>query len=180
MKPNIEGPYLLEIRVDMTKVIPDEFDTVSGVGGKHLAPKRPLDYIVSFLTVTLLSAGLAGGGIVGLQLWDAGVILSGLVAEEKPVASGLAIALVDGTNTGIALATGETLVEEGWNVVSAISLADLDAALEPTPVTLIFVASERHRAEAQGLLSRFPGAPIEVSSQFSDPITVLIGNDYLD
>ena len=44
----------------MPEVLQDEFDTVSGVGGKHLAPKRPLDYIVSFLTLTFVSAALAG------------------------------------------------------------------------------------------------------------------------
>jgi hypothetical protein len=44
----------------MPKSFQDEFDTASGVGGKHLAPKRALDYIVSFLTLTFLSAALAG------------------------------------------------------------------------------------------------------------------------
>ena len=163
----------------MPKVLEDEFDTVSGVGGKHLAPKRPLDYIVSFLTLTFLSAALAGGGILGLQLWDTGVILSGLVAQEESGVSELDLAIVDGTNTGLGLSIGEQLREQGWTVVSATSLSDLDPALQPAPETLIFVTAEEYVAEAEALLETFPGAPIQVSSQFFAPITVLIGTDYL-
>ena len=163
----------------MPKAIADEFDTVSGVGGKHLAPRRPLDYIVSFLTLTFLSAALAGGGILSLQIWDAGVILSGLVAEEEPAVSQIEIAIVDGTNSGLADDVSQSLTEAGWNVISAISLQDLDPALEPAPSTLIFVSSMEFEADARALAVNFSGAPIQVSEQFSDPVTVLIGTDYL-
>jgi hypothetical protein len=163
----------------MPKVLEDEFDTVSGVGGKHLAPKRPLDYIVSFLTLTFVSAALAGSGILGLQLWDAGVILSGLVAEDGRGVSELDLAIVDGTNTGIGLSMGEQLQEQGWSVVSATTLADQDPGLEPAPTTLIFVTAQEYRVEALPLLDTFPGAIIQVSSQFLAPITVLIGTDFI-
>jgi hypothetical protein len=63
-------------------------------------------------------------------------------------------------------------------VISAISLSDLDPALEPAATTLIFLSSEQYRSDAAGLLASFPGAPIEVSEQFSAPVTVLIGTDY--
>jgi hypothetical protein len=163
----------------MPKVLEDEFDTVSGVGGKHLAPKRPLDYIVSFLTLTFLSAALAGGGILGLQLWDTGVILSGLVAQEESGVSDLDLAIVDGTNSGLGLAVGQQLQDQGWSVVSASSLSDLDPALEPAPETLIFVTAEAYRQDAEALLETFPGAIMQVSTQFLTPITVLIGTDFL-
>ncbi|MFY9304260.1 MAG: LytR C-terminal domain-containing protein [Rhodoluna sp.] len=163
----------------MPEVLEDEFDTVSGVGGKHLAPKRPLDYIASFLTLTLVSAALAGGGILGLRLWDTGIILSGLFAEDSRSYSDLDLAIVDGTNSGIELSIGEQLQEQGWSVVSATSLADQDPDLEPAPTTLIFVTAQEYRGEALLLLDTFPGAVIEVSTQFLTPITVLIGNDFL-
>ena len=162
----------------MPKSFQDEFDAATGVGGKHLAPKRPLDYIVSFLTLTFLSAALAGGGILGLQLWDTGVILSGLVAQEDRVPQ-LEVAIVDGTNSGKAQAIGDELLEEGWNIVSATSLSDLDPALEPAASTLIFLSNEAYRADAAGLLATFPGAPITVSDQFLAPVTVLIGTDFV-
>jgi hypothetical protein len=162
----------------MPKSFQDEFDTATGVGGKHLAPKRALDYIVSFLTLTFLSAALAGGGILGLQLWDTGVILSGLVAQEDAVPQ-LEVAIVDGTNTGKSQAIGDRLLDEGWNIVSATSLSDLDPALEPAAATLIFLSSEAYRTDAAGLLATFPGAVITVSDQFLAQVTVLIGTDYL-
>jgi len=164
----------------MPKAIEDEFDTASGVGGKHLAPKKPLDYVVSFLTLTLVSTALAGGGILGLQLWDTGVMLSGLVVEdEQSVVPALDLAIVDGTNTGIGLSIGEDLQDLGWNVVSSTSLDELDPALEPAQVTLIFISTEAHRQDAVALLESFPEAEIQVSSQFSSSITVLIGTDLL-
>ena len=162
----------------MRKAFLDEFDTATGVGGKHLAPKRVLDYIVSFLTLTVLSAALAGGGILGLQLWDAGVILSGVVAEEEPSVSQLEVAIVDGTNTGKAQSIGDQLTAKGWNIVSATSLADEDPGLEAAPATLIFLSSESYRAEVAGLLAFFPEALITVSDQFSTSVTVLIGSDF--
>ena len=162
----------------MPKSFQDEFDAATGVGGKHLAPKRPLDYIVSFLTLTFLSAALAGGGILGLQLWDTGVILSGLVAQEDRVPQ-LEVAIVDGTNSAKAQAIGDELLEEGWNIVSATSLSDLDPALEPAVSTLIFLSNEAYRADAAGLLATFPDAPITVSDQFLAPVTVLIGTDFV-
>jgi hypothetical protein len=162
----------------MPKSFQDEFDAATGVGGKHLAPKRPLDYIVSFLTLTFLSAALAGGGILGLQLWDTGVILSGLVAQEDRVPQ-LEVAIVDGTNSAKAQSIGDQLLEDGWNIVSATSLSDLDPALEPAASTLIFLSNEAYRADAAGLLATFPGAPITVSDQFLAPVTVLIGTDFV-
>jgi len=162
----------------MPQAFQDEFDTASGVGGKHLAPKKPIDYIVSFLTLTFLSATLAGGGIVGLQLWDAGVILSGLVAQQADAVPQMEVAIVDGTNTGKAISIGEQLADEGWNIVSATSLADQDPGLEAATSTLIFLSSEAYRADAAGLLATFPGAPITVSDQFPTPVTVLIGTDF--
>ncbi len=162
----------------MPQAFQDEFDTASGVGGKHLAPKKPIDYIVSFLTLTFLSATLAGGGIVGLQLWDAGVILSGLVAQQEDAVPQMEVAIVDGTNTGKAISIGEQLADAGWNIVSATSLADQDPGLEAATSTLIFLSSEAYRADAAGLLDTFPGAPITVSDQFPTPVTVLIGTDF--
>jgi hypothetical protein len=86
---------------------------------------------------------------------------------------------VDGTNSAKAQAIGDQLLEDGWNIVSATSLSDLDPALEPAASTLIFLSNEAYRADAAGLLATFPGAPITVSDQFLAPVTVLIGTDFV-
>jgi len=157
----------------------DEFDTAQGVGGKHLAPKRALDYVVSFLTLTVLSAVVAAGGLLGLQVIDASVIFSGVVASDSEV-PGIEVTLVDGTNSGLSEPISADLIDQGWNIISAISLSDIDPNLPSAASTLIFISSEDHRLAAVMLEASFKGAPIQLSTQFESPITVLIGTDYLD
>jgi hypothetical protein len=178
--PNIKVPSKFIQKVVMPEAFQDQFDTVSGIGGKHLAPKKPLDYIVSFLTLTVISALVAGGGILGLRIVDASVIFSRVVAEDNGGLPQIEISIVDGTNTGLATSVGDQLLDEGWNIVSAISLSDLDPDLEPAATTLIFLSAEENRDEAAMLLANFPNAPITVSEEFASPITVLLGTDYLD
>ena len=162
----------------MSKGLQDEFDTATGVGGKHLAPKRPLDYVVSFLTLTFVSAAIAGGGLLGLRIWDAGVIFTGTIADSEPTVPQVEITIVDGTNSLKATAIAEELLASGWNVVSAISLNEIDPALPPAATTLIFISNEEFRTGAEALLGVFPEAAITVSEQFTSQVTVLIGTDY--
>lgn len=165
----------------MQQSFQDDFDLATGVGGKHLAPKRPLDYIVSFMTLMIISAVLASGGLLGLRLIDASVIFTGSVAESEqpsdPAVPQDALAIVDGTNTDLAIQIGEGLEALGWNVVSKVSLSEIDPSLPTSPTTLIFISDEGFRVSAEQLPDRFASAPIEVSDQFADPITILIGTD---
>ena len=150
-------------------------DTVLGAGGKHLAPKTALDYIRSFLTLTLISGILAFAGLMGLRIADLGVIM-----PQSPFVTQIQVSVVDGTNTGIAQSVGEELTEGGWNIVSTSSLSDFDQGSPEAANTLIFITVEGFRDEADGLAARFEGSIIVVSDQFPDPVTVVIGLDYLD
>ena len=159
----------------MEHKVAQEPDTVLGVGGKHLAPKSALDYIRSFLTLTVISGVLAFGGLMGLRIADLGVIM-----PESPLIPQIQVSIVDGTNTGIAQSVGEDLREVGWNIVSTSSLTDLDPNSPEAVNTLIFITEEGFRNEADGLSARFPGSVIVVSDQFPDPVTVVIGMEYLN
>jgi hypothetical protein len=150
-------------------------DTDLGAGGKHLAPKTALDYIRSFLTLTLISGVLAFAGLMGLRIADLGVIM-----PELPFVPQIQVSVVDGTNTGIAQSVGEELTEAGWNIVSTSSLSDFDQGSPEAVNTLVFITEEGFRDEAEGLAARFEGSIIVVSDQFPDPVTVVIGLDYLD
>lgn len=163
----------------MSKESRDEFDAVSGVGGRYLAPKRLLDYAISFLTLTIISAAVAGGSLVGLSAWDARAIFSDSTIEQ-PTVPQLPIAIVDGTNSGLSVGLRDKLLEDGWNIVSALSLTELDPSLPTSPTTLIFITEEANRSVADQLLKNFPDAAIVVSSQFSEEITVLVGTDFFD
>lgn len=163
------------MKVAMEEKAPDQPDANLGVGGKHLAPKTPLDYIRSFLTLTAISGLLAFGGLMGLRIADFAVIM-----PELPVVPQTQVSVVDGTNTGIAQRVSEELTEAGWNIVSTFSLDQIDPASPVAVNTLIFVTEEGFRDEARALVARFPEAKITVSDQFPDPITLVIGLEYLD
>jgi hypothetical protein len=150
-------------------------DTDLGVGGKHLAPKSALDYIRSFLTLTVISGVLAFGGLMGLRIADLGVIM-----PESPFVPQIQVAIVDGTTSGIAQSVGDELTEAGWNIVSTSSLSDLDPGSPEAVSTLIFITEEGFRDEAEGLAARFEGSIIVVSDQFPDAVTVVIGTEYLE
>jgi hypothetical protein len=163
------------IKASMEEKAPQEPDTDLGVGGKHLAPKSALDYVRSFLTLTLISGLLAFGGLMGLRIADLGVIM-----PEPTSVPQIQVSIIDGTNTGIAQSVGDDLMDAGWNIVSTSSLSDIDPGSPEAVNTLIFITDEAFRDEAEGLAAGFEGSIIVVSDQFPDAVTVVIGTEYLD
>jgi hypothetical protein len=159
----------------MEDKVQEKADTDLGIGGKHLAPKNAMDYIRSFLTLTVISGLLAFGGLMGLRIADLSVIM-----PDLPIVPQVQVSVIDGTDTGIGSVVGEELTQEGWNIVSTASLGDTDPGSPTSGNTLIFISEEGFRDEAAGLAARFPGSIIAVSDQFPDPITLIIGLDYLD
>jgi hypothetical protein len=163
------------IKVEMQENELDQPVVDVGLGGKHLAPKSALDYLRSFLALTLVSGLLALGGLVTLRIADLSSIM-----PELPFITQVQVSVVDGTNTGIAESVGRGLTEGGWNVVSTSNLSELDPGSPTAAKTLVFITEEGYRDEAEGLESQFPGAVIAVSDQFPDPVTIVIGMDFID
>jgi hypothetical protein len=163
------------IKVTMEDKVQEKADTDLGIGGKHLAPKNAMDYIRSFMTLTAISGLLAFGGLMGLRIADLSVMM-----PDLPFVPQVQVSVIDGTDTGIAAVVGEELSQEGWNIVSTTSLADTEPGSPTSANTLVFISEERFRDEADGLVARFPGSIIAVSDQFPDPITLVLGLDYLN
>jgi hypothetical protein len=159
----------------MEDKVQEKADPNLGIGGKHLAPKKAMDYIRSFLTLTAISGLLAFGGLMGLRIADLSVMM-----PELPFVPQVQVSVIDGTDTGIAPAIGEELTQEGWNIVSTSSLGDTDPGSPTSTNTLVFISEEGFRDEAEALAARFPGSIIAVSDQFPDPVTVVVGLEYLD
>jgi hypothetical protein len=160
-----------------------ELDTLEGIGGKHLAPKKAIDNLLSLLALAVVSGLLAGGGLLGLRMADLGLSESSEVTLPviiAPTVPQIDISVVDGTNTGLAYSVSRQLSKAGWNVVIGSSLNDAGSSLQAATLTQIVITNERFRADAAGLQAIFPDAPILVFGQFSHPVTVLIGTDYLD
>jgi hypothetical protein len=99
---------------------------------------------------------------------------------DLPFVPQVQVSVIDGTDTDIAAVVGEELTQEGWNIVSTASLADTDPGSPTSANTLVFITDEGFRDEAEGLVAKFPGSIIAVSDQFPDPITLVVGLDYLD
>jgi hypothetical protein len=158
----------------MEDKVQEKADTNLGIGGKHLAPRNAMDYIRSFLTLTAISGLLAFGGLMGLRIVDLSVIM-----PDAPSVPQVQMSVIDGTDTGIAATIGEELAQEGWNIVSTASLGDTDPNSPTSASTLVFISQEGFRDQAQALVARFPGSIIAVSDQFPDPITLIVGLDYL-
>ena len=112
---------------------------------------------------------------MGLRIADLSVIM-----PDLPFVPQVQVSVIDGTDTGIASVVGDELAQEGWNIVSRTSLSDTDPDSPTSGNTLVFISEEGFRDEAAGLVTRFPGSIIAVSDQFPDPITLIIGLDYLD
>lgn len=163
------------MKAHMEEKAPDQPDANLGVGGKHLAPKTLIDYIRSFLILTAISGLLAFGGLMGLRIADFAVIM-----PELPFVPQTQISVVDGTNTGLAQSVGAELRGEGWNIVSTFSLEEIDPGSPTAVSSLVFIIEEGYREDAEGLAARFPGSIIVVSDEFPDPITFVIGLEFLD
>jgi hypothetical protein len=173
----------ISIKDNMQATAEKELDTLEGIGGKHLAPKKAIDNLLSLLALAVVSGLLAGGGLLGLRMADVGLVGSGEITLPEviaPTVPQIDISVVDGTNTGLAYSVSRQLSKAGWNVVIGSSLSDAGSSLQAATFTQIIITNERFRADAAGLQAIFPDAPILVFGQFSHPVTVLIGTDYLD
>ena len=152
-----------------------EADVATGVGGKHLAPKSALDYFKSFLTLTMVSGLLAFGGLMALRIADLGVMMPDFAFVPQ-----VQVSVVDGTTSGLGAGVVAELVDEGWNIVSTSALSDVDPGSPTSANTLVFITEEGYRDEAESLAEKFPGAIIAVSDQFPEPVTLVIGMDFVD
>jgi hypothetical protein len=66
------------------------------------------------------------------------------------------------------------LIDKGWNVVTA---ANVPLGLKAEK-TIIYINSDKLQDAAKTLVSDLGSYSIEVSSQYIDPITIVLGPDY--
>jgi hypothetical protein len=75
---------------------------------------------------------------------------------------------------GLAGTVARKLVEKGWNVVTA-SNSSTGVVAEKT---VIYINSDQLNDAAKALTGDLGNYSIEVSNQYIDPITVVLGADY--
>ncbi|MFM2238157.1 MAG: LytR cell envelope-related transcriptional attenuator, partial [Actinomycetota bacterium] len=83
--------------------------------------------------------------------------------------------VVDGVGqVGLAGTVARKLIDKGWNVVTA---ANIDTGV-PATNTVIYINSAQLNDAAKALTGDLGNYAIEVSNQYIDPITVVLGADY--
>lgn len=183
---------------------PDEFDSVTGVGGRHRAKRTVASRLISFSRYAAVTLVLAGSGIVALNVASGSTsftdALSGNAGQSGFNANGMAVTVIDATDkSGLASKVAKNLFEAGWNVITATNYSLLPklsaiqanpaptAAPTPTPgatapaigdKTVVYVTSASALSAAQDLLRTLGSYAVVQANTYADPITIVLGNDY--
>jgi hypothetical protein len=164
----------------------DEFDFVGGVGGRFRARRGKRERFFEFAQVVLLGVVLSGGGYLGLQVVansgnlaiDNGVV-SNTVSKQFTKGGGVGVSVIDASNaTDAASKLGQKLLDDGWNVWSASR--SINNARKPGHVkkTVVYASGDSSAAAAKSLAKTLGDYPSVVSTDYSDPITIVLGTDY--
>ena len=158
----------------------DEFDQVAPTLGVRRARKSIGSKFLEFSAYFTVSGILAGGGLFGYQTFFGGssIDVNSLNDNGKATVDSIRInetTVFDGVGQdGLAGSVARKLMDKGWNVVTA---ANVPAGLKADK-TVIYINSDQLQDAAKALVSDLGSYSIEVSNQYLDPITVVLGGDY--
>ena len=161
---------------------PDEFDQVAPAPGRRRVRRSSGKTFLEFVTYFSVSAIVAGGSLFGYQTFFGGGTKLDFNAlnttPTKPSVDPLRInetKVVDGVGQeGLAGTVARKLVDKGWNVVTAAN-STIGVVAEKT---VIYINSDQLTEAAKALTGDLGSFAIEVSNQYIDPITVVLGADY--
>ncbi len=158
----------------------DEFDSVAPHGGRHRTRRTARDRVREFLRIMAASAAVGVIAIVGLKVADGSVQLNpaDLIAPSSSTTTSVkstGVTVLDGTTqAGLASKVAHSLLDAGWNVLTA---DNLDVTPE-VPTTKVYISSAEFEAASKTLLKTLGKYTVEVSGTYADPITVVIGTDF--
>ncbi len=159
----------------------DEFDAAPMHGGRHRIRRTAKHRILEFLKISTFSAIVALVGYVGLKGIDSlnffndtgAVVAQPVVETPKPL-----VVVLDATDEqGLATKWASNLSSAGFNVAAAANYEPLDG-VQPAS-TVIYVRSAEQQATAESVAKRFKleNVAVEISQNFPDAITVVLGKD---
>lgn len=158
----------------------DEFDQIAPAAGVRRKRGSTGAKLLEFVAIFGVSALVAGGGLLGYQSFFTGssIDVSAISDNGKTASDPIRInetTVFDGVGKdGLAGTVAHKLIDKGWNVVTASNLpAGISAAK-----TVIYINSDKLQDAAKKLVSDLGSYSVEVSNQYIDPITVVIGADY--
>jgi hypothetical protein len=126
------------------------------------------------------SAAVGTIAIVGLKVIDGSVQLNpaDLIAPSSSAGVSIkntAVTVLDGTSrAGLASKVAHSLLDAGWNVLTA---ENLEVTPEVTATT-VYINSADLKSASTTLLKTLGTYTVEVSGTYADPITVVLGTDF--
>jgi hypothetical protein len=162
----------------------DEFDSAVDHGGRHRVRRTSRLRALEFFRILIAALVVAVLAYFGLKLIDTSNLFT---ATSTPVASvsvadvakGLEITILDATATkGTADKVATSLVDAGFNVISAGELGGEVSSKSAVPNTIIYYFDVADKAAA-GVIAKALGAyPVKQSTAYAGAITVVIGTDF--
>ena len=185
----------------------DRFDSLPDdllrTGAHRAAPKRGGGWIAfawaALATGVLVAVGLFGLAVIRgtIELPFAAPSMTGgpaLTPTSTPspastpsptihakIDPALAITVLNGTTTkGLATATGNDLVKQGWTGASAKIGSRTNAPTSNVTKTVVYYGAAANEAAARAMVLSLKIGEIRLSQAYpGSPITVLLGSDYL-
>ena len=158
----------------------DEFDQVAPAPGIRRARRSRGSATLEFFSYFTISAVVAGGALFGYQTFFGGSQINVSAVSDNNVASFDPIhvnetTVFDGVGqAGLASSVAHKLLDKGWNVVTA----DNAPVGTKADKTTIFINSATLQNAAKSMVSDLGNYTVQVSNQYLDPITIVLGADY--
>jgi hypothetical protein len=161
----------------------DEFDSAVSHGGRHRVRRTPKIRALEFLRIVVVALVVAVVGYFGLKFVDSANLFS--TAEPVPtisvtdIAKGLEITVLDATTEGgTADRVAATLVDGGFNVVSAGQLGGDSSSNTEIEQTIVFFFNSDDKAAAAVIAKTLGAYPVKQSTAYAGDVTVVIGADF--
>lgn len=161
----------------------DEFDSVASHGGRHRVRRTSKIRALEFLRIVVVALLVAVVGYFGLKFVDSANLFS--TSEPVPtisvtdIAKGLEITVLDATTTtGTADRVAATLVDGGFNVVSAGLLGGDSSSNTEVSQTIVFYFNMDDKAAAAVIAKSLGAYPVKQSTAYAGDVTVVLGADF--
>ena len=157
----------------------DELDSLPEHGGRHRARRTSRDRIREFVRVLVAASIVAAVGLFGLRMVANSVQFDiTTLPTTAPVVelnTGPGVTVLDNSDAaGAASALAHKLLDAGLNVLTAANYTSSTQVDQ----TVILISDESYRSTARKILKTMGKYPIEVTAEFTDPVTVVIGSDF--
>jgi hypothetical protein len=161
----------------------DEFDSVVSHGGRHRVRRTPKIRALEFLRIVVVALVVAVVGYFGLKLVDSANLFSASAPVPTvsviDIAKGLEISVLDATATsGTADRVAATLVDGGFNVVSAGQLGGDSSSNTEVAQTIVFFFNVGDKAAAAAIAKTLGTYPVKQSTAYAGDVTIVLGADF--